>query len=381
MRVFVGEFLCGGGMASTPKEQISSSLLREGLAMWRALVTDFAEWAQVVTPIDPRLNLRVDRMPDSVVCIPLRSGENVREQWLTIAKSCDIALVVAPETDDELGGMIQTFREAGVDVLASDLATLRMASDKWLTAKWLMEHAIPTPQTWAMESNLTASEARRSNGIGPIGLDAKRWVRKPRDGCGSDSIVVFDDWKSACSTMTSNDLVQAWIEGRPASVLVLGGAIEVSNRVICPAVWQHCQLRKDDSGNAIQTDVCTVCYTGGSGPIENELQMRVVSLAEQVTRALPEPLRGFLGIDVVLGDRMEDDCVIEINPRLTTSYIGVRQMINENLTSIWNPSAVWIPDTSGERRITGRQLRVGTNQIRWTSEGDVQIEPPLDGDC
>lgn len=380
MRVFVGEFLCGGGMASTPKEQISSSLLCEGLAMWRALVTDFAEWAQVVTPIDPRLNLRVDRMPDSVVCIPLRSGENVREQWLAIAKSCDIALVVAPETDDELGGMIQTFREAGVDVLAADLATVRMASDKWLTAKWLMEHAIPRPQTWAMESKLTASEARRSNGIGSIGLDAKRWVRKPRDGCGSDSIVVFDDWKSACSTMTSNDLVQAWIEGRPASVLVLGGAIEVSNRVICPAVWQHCQLRKDDSGNAIQTDVCTVCYTGGSGRIENELQMRVVSLAEQVTRALPEPLRGFLGIDVVLGDRMEDDCVIEINPRLTTSYIGVRQMINENLTSIWNPSAVWNPDTSGERRITGRHLRVGTNQIRWTSEGDVQIEPPLDGD-
>lgn len=381
MRVFVGEFLCGGGMASTPEDQISSSLLCEGLAMWRALVTDFAEWAQVVTPIDPRLNLRVDRMPDSVVCIPLRSGEKVREQWLTIAKSCDIALVVAPETDDELGGMIQTFREAGVDVLAADLATLRMASDKWLTAKWLMEHAIPTPQTWAMESNLTASEARRPNGIGPIGLDAKRWVRKPRDGCGSDSIVVFDDWKSACSTMPSNDLVQAWIEGRPASVLVLGGTKKISDQVICPAVWQHCQLREDDSGNAIQTDVCTVCYTGGSGPIENELQSRVVSLAEQVTRALPEPLRGFLGIDVVLGDRMEDDCVIEINPRLTTSYIGVRQMINENLTSIWNPSAVWNPDTSGERRITGRHLRVGTNQIRWTSEGDVQIEPPLDGDC
>ena len=328
--------------------------------MWRALITDFADWAEVVTPIDPRLNLSFDRMRDSVRCVPLRSGENVREQW--------------PETDDELGQMIQSFREAGLDVLSADQATLRMASDKWLTAKWLVENDIPTPLAWSSESRLAANGIRPS-GLGTIGLNAKRWVRKPRDGCGSNSVSVFHDLQAACSTMASGDLVQAWIEGRPASVLVVGGTTKGgADQVICPAVWQHCRLDEDDSDSANRSDVWKACYTGGSGPIESELQSRVVSLAEQVTRALREPLRGFLGIDVVLGDRIEDDCVIEVNPRLTTSYIGIRQMTDKNLTSIWNP------ESSCERWIAGGQLRVGPRQIRWTSEGDVQVEPPVDGE-
>ncbi|EMB16807.1 ATP-grasp domain-containing protein [Rhodopirellula europaea] len=374
MRVFVGEFLCGGGMASTPKDQIPCSLLSEGLAMWRAMITDFAEWAEVVTPIDPRLNLSFDRMRDSVRCVPLRSGENVRGQWLAIAKTCDIALVVAPEIDDELGQMVQAFREAGPDLLSADQATLRMASDKWLSAKWLVENDIPTPLAWSSESRLAANGIRPSE-LGIIGLNAKRWVRKPRDGCGSDSVLVFHDLQAACSTMANGDLVQAWVEGRPASMLVVGGTTkEVADQVICPAVWQHCRLDEDDSDSANRSDVWKACYTGGSGPIESELQSRVVSLAEQVTRALPEPLRGFLGIDVVLGDRIEDDCVIEINPRLTTSYIGIRQMLDKNLTSIWNP------ESSCERWIAGGQLRVGPRQVCWTSEGDVQIESSRDGE-
>jgi predicted ATP-grasp superfamily ATP-dependent carboligase len=40
---------------------------------------------------------------------------------------------------------------------------------------------------------------------------------------------------------------------------------------------------------------------------------------------LPTPL-GYLGVDLVLGDDPSgaDDRVIEINPRLTTSYVGLR---------------------------------------------------------
>ena len=40
-------------------------------------------------------------------------------------------------------------------------------------------------------------------------------------------------------------------------------------------------------------------------------------------------LRGYVGVDLVLGD--QGDWVIEINPRLTTSYIGLRTLTNDNL--------------------------------------------------
>ena len=56
------------------------------------------------------------------------------------------------------------------------------------------------------------------------------------------------------------------------------------------------------------------------------------SLADklEVARALPHP-RGFLGVDLVLGDEPSGDYAIEVNPRLTTSYVGLRALCRENL--------------------------------------------------
>jgi predicted ATP-grasp superfamily ATP-dependent carboligase len=44
---------------------------------------------------------------------------------------------------------------------------------------------------------------------------------------------------------------------------------------------------------------------------------------------------GYLGVDLVLGESADgaDDFVIEINPRLTTSYIGLRAAVEENLAA------------------------------------------------
>ena len=41
-------------------------------------------------------------------------------------------------------------------------------------------------------------------------------------------------------------------------------------------------------------------------------------------------LQGYVGVDVVLGDDRRD-WAIEINPRLTTSYVGLRALARFNL--------------------------------------------------
>jgi hypothetical protein len=66
---------------------------------------------------------------------------------------------------------------------------------------------------------------------------------------------------------------------------------------------------------------------GGSTPIPEPFQSRARRLAEQAI-ACVEGLRGYVGVDLVLGD---EDMAIEINPRLTTSYIGLRQLADSNL--------------------------------------------------
>ena len=69
-------------------------------------------------------------------------------------------------------------------------------------------------------------------------------------------------------------------------------------------------------------------YLGGTVPLETALAERATRLAEPALRCVPG-LRGWVGVDVVLGT--ERDWAIEINPRLTTSYVGLRRLAGSNL--------------------------------------------------
>jgi predicted ATP-grasp superfamily ATP-dependent carboligase len=71
-------------------------------------------------------------------------------------------------------------------------------------------------------------------------------------------------------------------------------------------------------------------YRGGQVPIAPELVHRAQALAERAVRTV-EGLRGYVGVDLVLGETADSDAVIEINPRLTTSYVGLRALAEFNL--------------------------------------------------
>jgi predicted ATP-grasp superfamily ATP-dependent carboligase len=75
-------------------------------------------------------------------------------------------------------------------------------------------------------------------------------------------------------------------------------------------------------------------YLGGHLPLPKELNERARRLALAAVAALPAA-RGYLGVDMVLGRAVDgcEDYVIEINPRLTTSYIGLRAASRTNLAA------------------------------------------------
>ena len=73
-------------------------------------------------------------------------------------------------------------------------------------------------------------------------------------------------------------------------------------------------------------------YLGGSLLWETELAARATSLAQRALAVLP-PAVGYVGVDLVLGNASDgsEDVIIEVNPRLTTSYVGLRAMTDDNL--------------------------------------------------
>jgi predicted ATP-grasp superfamily ATP-dependent carboligase len=75
-------------------------------------------------------------------------------------------------------------------------------------------------------------------------------------------------------------------------------------------------------------------YLGGTLPLPSPLGMRAIKLGRRAVEAMPG-LRGYVGVDLVLGDAADGsgDFAIEINPRLTTSYLGLRMLAQDNLAA------------------------------------------------
>jgi predicted ATP-grasp superfamily ATP-dependent carboligase len=104
-------------------------------------------------------------------------------------------------------------------------------------------------------------------------------------------------------------------------------------------------------------------YQGGSIPLPVGLAERAERLARRAVAAVPG-LRGYIGVDLVLGEVADgsQDAVIEINPRLTTSYVGLRALAEDNLAEALLRVATGEP--LGE-------LKWRPGEVRFRSDGTV----------
>lgn len=340
MRVFVGEYICGGGMRKRPTDSIKASMRAEGGAMLSALASDVAKVAELSVPIDPRF-------------CPTIQGGTVHEmdpnlplwgQWIRAAQGCDAAIVIAPESDGVLAKAVSMLRAADINVVASTGDFLRAASDKQQTARLFAAAAVPHPVTFVASD--PKSKARLSS--------FRQFIVKPRDGCGTQKICLFDDLEEALAAATADDVLQGFVAGKPISVAMIVDGHEL---VTLPAVSQDIALEN-------------CAYHGGSGPLPDHEQRRAASLAQCAIAAMPPSPRGFVGFDLVLADDPSHDVVIEVNARLTTSYVGLRHIVSGNLAARllgFEKGAV--------------QCKTSAGAVSWTCSGDVWLhDKPLPRD-
>lgn len=327
-RVFVYEYLTAVGLGRDPADPLHG-MYREGRAMRDAVAADFEQVPGVVTAT-----------LDGVT-----PGEE-RERFEALLGVSDFALVIAPETDRIYlertkiwGDQFDTRR------LSPMSGFIRETSDKLYTAEDWVSAGVRTPRTWP---------------LGPD-LSAPRWpvVWKPRDGCGSTATIRIDrpDDAPLCRKLleaegyTGELIAQEWVPGLPASVAFLGSPRFEKPIPLVPAL----QLLSDDG---------RFTYQGGVLPLRADLADRAVRLGTAAVQAFGA-FYGYVGVDLILGDAADgsEDYAIEVNPRLTTSYVGLRELADFNLagamlalaagetvTPVWKPGAVrFYPDGRVER--------------------------------
>lgn len=301
-----------------------------------ALVDDLSQFSETTVVLEPRFDI-------SLQCnraISFRSDQPLWAQWVSAARDCDAALIIAPESDGILAKGVAALRSSGVDVVAGSGDFLRVASDKLLTAQVLHSSGVAHPPYIAVEDERM------------IGVVAgfEKFVVKPRDGCGTMEVRAFRDFREARKSMHMGSIMQGWMPGQNVSIALLSSG---NYQTLLPAVSQNI-----NTGN--------FQYFGGCGPLDDEAQRRATALAARAIAAMPPTARGFVGLDLILGEQPSDDCVIEINPRLTTSYVGLREMIHGNLAA-----RLFDIETGPVK------CKASVNSVHWTPDGKVIVDSPI----
>jgi predicted ATP-grasp superfamily ATP-dependent carboligase len=295
MYFFVCEFITGGGMQH---EELPPQLVREGDMMLKSLLSDLQEAGikHLLSTRDPRLKI----VDGNIKLVP--TDTCVWDLWRKCMQESEAVWIIAPETDGVLYELTRMAHTAGCLVIGSTPEAVQLAASKNNTQDYLDSHNIPCIPV------INDFDIGNVHGAG--------WVAKPDDGVGSEGCCYFPDARQTLEYIQSQRkrmIVQKFVPGIPASMSLLCHAGQV-RLLAC-----NRQLFR---------------FTEGKGHLEGvvvnglpEYFDQLETLAQGITDIFPG-LQGYVGVDVIIADN--DPLVVEINPRLTTAYAGLRQSLGAN---------------------------------------------------
>ena len=320
MRILVFEFITGGGLAGRP---VPRSLAREGLAMRTALVEDLAalDGHEVVMATDVRFARGV---PRCVEVVSIDRSEHID----ACVSACDAVWLIAPETNRCLERLAARVERSGTILLGPCASAVRRAADKSRLPGRLARAGIVHPVTavlsTAMNARATAARIgypvviKPATGAGCRGVRLAHHPRELARAVDEAHRANGTGWPGRRgSTIEGSPLVmQQYMRGRAASVSLV-------------ADGHHAVPLALNAQSVIATT--GLSYRGGSTPFDHPLAAAATDAASRACAALPG-LRGFVGVDLVLTD--SGPVVIEVNPRLTMAYLGLRAVLEENVASL-----------------------------------------------
>jgi hypothetical protein len=320
VRVFVFELLSAGGAGDkTPAD----ALLCEGLAMLRAIAADFARCpaCRVSTILDRRLFSLTsrDKSFDGIKIHWSNSADADDEHRLfrSLAAAADATFVIAPETDGQLLERRKMVDACGGQFLGCSAGCIALCGDKLRLYEYFDAVGLPTIATKLFDT---------SESNPPFNFPV---VIKPRQGAGSQDTYLVEDLAALDALRPSfaatfghgagAAIVQPFVAGRPLSASALVDSATVFAQVF-PVGEQHLS----DDGR--------FHYLGGRIPARGSAFPNVEELILAACRSI-SGLSGYVGFDLIQLADSERFVIVEVNPRLTTSYLGYRELAVSNLAS------------------------------------------------
>ena len=298
MKIVVYEHFTSGALQG---DDLPAELAAEGDAMLQAIVADMLQ----NTPLQP-LILRDSRLSPVADCDNrlIKNSDQYQTLWPQLLADENYFLLIAPE----MGGILQQLAEAvlaaGKILLGSSPAAIALCSDKLRCGQFLQQHDLPT-----IHSQHTADWLNQPAFDGAV-------VCKPNDGAGCVDTYYFQESHSARQYLLNlpvsqrqQQIVQPYITGKAMSLSLF---IDKQAQILS-LNQQTITINKQIH---YQGSVVDVPYPATFSKAQAQL------LVDDLLLALPV-LSGFVGVDIIISD--EKTLIVDINPRLTTSFNQLTQ--------------------------------------------------------
>jgi predicted ATP-grasp superfamily ATP-dependent carboligase len=293
MRLFVTEFITGGGFANHP---LPDGLKQEGLLMLNSVLADCSRMhdIQLTTCLDPRIVLD----NSNVEVYPIENSNNYTQRMSQLAQESDYAWIIAPESAGMLESLVSQLEKENIPAINCDAKSIRIAGDKIKCTTEFLGTSINAAV------NLSIDEAQEYS---------RKVVIKSRFGVGCEGLKICDSGALGleCIDDFNQWVVQPYIEGEHLSLSLLCYAGE--------AKILTCNKQIFSGEEEPKLKACHV-----NAILINE---QLVTLANKIANTLPG-LAGYVGVDLI--KTIDDYVVIDVNPRLTSSYVGLNEVLTTN---------------------------------------------------
>jgi tyramine---L-glutamate ligase len=295
--IFVCEFITAGGFNHAELPQL---LVREGMMMRDALLADLSQLPyQVSTTVDARLAIP----KHCHTCTLVQSEDDVWQVWECAMQAADAVWLIAPETNGLLKKLTILALKLQKTIIGCGLESVAVSTSKLATYQVLQKAGISTIPTYTLE-NWPKS--------------AGTWIAKPDDGAGCDATVCFDNAEALANWININNkaashVIQPFQAGVAASI----SCVMQNGKAFILSCNQQ----------IIEINAHQLSYHGSKVNAMYESFSSFELMANKIAQTMPD-LAGYVGVDVIVND--DKVIVVEINPRVTTSYCALSKAIGAN---------------------------------------------------
>ena len=303
MKILVFEFITGGGFA---QEELPEPLAKEGLLMLETLIGELAVLTSVELTVLLDFRVKLLDLPKGIRIIRVGSEQSIYTLLPQLIELSDWVWPIAPEMNSELEKISALVESKNKRILNSSLDAVALCSDKFLTYQRLKSKGVSVVDTQKL--NKTSPKF------------PGKWVVKPKEGVGCiDTYLITEEalFKKITSQIEKKTdfIYQPYVKGESLSLSCLfkdgRGWLLCCNR----------QIMLNEQ-NQLKLIACEV-------NIKTEYLSLYQNLVDQVSATIPK-LWGYVGIDIIQPKEGKPS-ILEINPRLTTSYVGIHQAIAVNV--------------------------------------------------